>query len=51
MTMKNWRILTIKEIYAILKKPTITEQVYINYVGLEMYREWKKVEFPKAYYM
>ena len=29
MTMKkaNWRILTNKEIYAIVKKPTITETV------------------------
>jgi hypothetical protein len=46
---ENWRILTNEEIYAILKKPTITEtKGYIDYVGLDMYREWKKIEFPKS---
>jgi hypothetical protein len=34
---ENWRILNKKEIYASLN------------VGLDMYREWKKIEFPKAY--
>jgi hypothetical protein len=24
---------------------------YIDYVGLDMYREWKKIEFPKEYYI
>jgi hypothetical protein len=23
----------------------------IDYVGLDMYREWKKIEFPKEYYI
>jgi hypothetical protein len=47
---ENWRILTNKEMYAILKKPTITETIsQIDYVGLDMYREWKKIEFPKKY--
>ena len=32
------------------KKPTITE-TEIDYVGLGMYREWKKTEFPKKYYI
>jgi len=33
----------------------ITEYLYQasqnNYVGLDMYREWKKTEFPKEYYI
>jgi hypothetical protein len=37
---KNWRTLTNKEIYASVKKPTITETVRLDYVGLGMYREW-----------
>ena len=58
---KNWRILTNKEIYASVEKPTITETVRLNRlrwfghvqrmegnrtvcVGLDMYREWKKIE-------
>jgi hypothetical protein len=41
---ENWRILTNKEIYAMVKKPTITET---DYIGLGMYREWKKIEFPR----
>jgi hypothetical protein len=39
-------MLTNKEIYATVKKPTITD---IDYVGLDIYREWKKIEFPKEY--
>jgi hypothetical protein len=31
---ENWRILTNKEMYAILKKPTITETT--NYIGLDI---------------
>jgi hypothetical protein len=46
---ENWRIITNKVIYAILKKPTITETGYIDYIGLSMCREWKKMEFPKEY--
>ena len=46
---ENWRILTNKEIYASVKKPTIIETVRLDYVGLGVYREWKKIEFPKEY--
>jgi len=47
---ENWRILTNKEIYAMVKKTTITEtKGYIDYVGLDTYREWKKIESPKEY--
>jgi hypothetical protein len=53
MTKKeNWRILTNKEMYAIVKIPTITETIRlytVYYVGLDMYRDWKKIEFPKEY--
>jgi len=38
--IENWRILTTKEIYASVKKPT-----------LGMYRGWQKTEFPKGYYI
>ena len=58
---ENWRILTDKEIYARVKKPTVTETIRLNRirwfghvqrmeenrivcVGLDMYREWKKIE-------
>jgi len=49
---ENWRILTNKEIYVSVKKPTIIETVRLNrYIGLGMYREWKKIEFPKGFYI
>jgi hypothetical protein len=49
---ENWRILTNKEKYAMVKKPTVIETVRLNRsVGLGMYREWKKIEFPKEYYI
>jgi hypothetical protein len=49
---ENWRILTNKESYASVKKPTIIETIRLNnYVGLDMYREWKKIEFPKEEYI
>jgi len=49
---KNWRILTNKEIYAIVKKPTVIETLRLNRLrGLGMYRERKKIEFPKEYYI
>jgi len=50
---ENWRILTNKEIYASVKKPTIIQTIRLNrlHVGLDMYREWKKTEFPKEYYI
>jgi hypothetical protein len=37
-----------KEIYAMVEKPTITE---IDCVDLGMYREWKKIEFPRTYHI
>jgi len=36
-------ILTNKEIYARVKKPSITETIRLDYTGLCMYREWKKI--------
>jgi CHAD domain-containing protein len=47
---ENWRILTNKEIYAIVKKPTITETIRLHRLRLDVHRERKKVEFPKEYY-
>jgi hypothetical protein len=47
---EDWKILTNKQIYAIVKKPTITETIRLHrLVGLDLYREWKKIEFPKEY--
>jgi len=47
---KNWRILTNKVIYASVKQPTVIETKRLNrLVGLDRYREWKKIEFPKEY--
>jgi hypothetical protein len=46
---ENWMILTNKEIYARVKKPTIIETIRLN--KLCWYREWKKIEFPKVYYI
>ena len=34
-----------------LKKPTKVETISLDYVGLGMYREWKKIDFPKEYYI
>jgi hypothetical protein len=46
----NWRILTNKEIYASVKKPTIREnKVRLRWFGT--YREWKTIEFQKEYYI
>jgi hypothetical protein len=45
-------ILTNKEMYAIVKKPTITETIRLHrFVGLDMYKGWKKIGFPKEYYI
>jgi hypothetical protein len=36
----------------LLKKPTITDnKVTQTTPGLDMYREWKKIEFPKENYI
>jgi hypothetical protein len=51
---ENWRILTNKEMYEMVKKPTITETIRLNTCRIQwlnMYREWKKIEFPKEYYL
>jgi hypothetical protein len=49
---QNWMILTNKEIYAIVKNPTIRESVRLHRLcRLGPYREWKKTEFPKEYYI
>ena len=29
----------------------VLQRFNIDYVGLDMYREWKKIEFPKEYYI
>jgi hypothetical protein len=34
-----------------VKKPTIVETIRLDYVGLDTYREWKKTEFQKEYYV
>jgi hypothetical protein len=39
-------ILTNKEIYARVKKSSTTETIRLDYTGLGMYREWKKI--PKS---
>jgi hypothetical protein len=53
MTMKKkiGRYEPIKKFMQVLKKHTIIETIRLNYVGLSMYREWKKMEFPKGYYI
>jgi hypothetical protein len=44
---ENWRILTNKEIYAMVKKPIITETIRLHtYAGEGTYREWNTTEFP-----
>jgi hypothetical protein len=37
------------QVYASVKKPTIIDTIRLDYIGLDMYREWKKIEFPKEY--
>ena len=37
--------------YASVKKPTKIETIRLDYVGLGMCREWKKIEFQKEYYI
>jgi len=49
---ENWRILTNKEIYASIEKPTILETIRLQRLHwFGMYKEWKKREFPKGYYI
>jgi hypothetical protein len=47
---ENWRILTHKEIYVSVKKTYYNRDNKVR-LGLGMYREWKKIEFPKEYYI
>jgi hypothetical protein len=42
---ENWMILTDKEMYEIVKEACHNT----DYVGLDMFREWKETEFPKEY--
>jgi len=49
---ENWRILTNKEIYAMVKKPTITETIRLN--RLYLFGHVQKMEenrIPKKYYI
>jgi len=43
-------MLTNKEIYAMVKKPSITETIRLNRLRwfVHVQREWKKIEFPKS---
>jgi len=46
----NWRILTNKEICAIVKKPIITETIRLSRLcWFGHVQRMKKIEFPKAY--
>jgi hypothetical protein len=47
---ENWRILTDKEIYAVVKKPTVTETVRLPRLG--WFGDGQRLEgneFPKVY--
>jgi hypothetical protein len=46
---ENWRILTNKEIYASVEKPTIVETIRLNI--LRWFGHVQKIEFPKEYYI
>ena len=49
---ENWRILTNKEMYANVIKPTITETIRLGWFGnVQRMEENKKIEFPKILYM
>ena len=49
---ENWRILTSKEIYASVKKPTIIETVKLNRLRwFGHVQRMGKIEFPKGYYI
>jgi hypothetical protein len=49
---ENWRVLTNKEIYASVKKPTIIETIRLNRLRwFGHVQRWKKIEFPKGYYI
>ena len=47
---ENWRILTNEEIYANIKKPTITETIRLHRLHwFGHVQKWKKTGFPKEY--
>jgi hypothetical protein len=46
---ENWRILTNKEIYAMVKNPTITETIRLHRLRWFGHVQWKKIESPKDY--
>ena len=47
---ENWRILTNKEIYAMVKKPTITETIRLHRLRwFGHVQRMKKTESPKEY--
>ena len=49
---ENWRILTNKEIYASVNKPTIMETIRLNRLHwFGHVQRLKKIEFPKGYYI
>ena len=49
---ENWKILTNKEIYASVKKPTIIETVRLNRLRwFGHVRRMEEIEFPKEYYI
>jgi hypothetical protein len=49
---ENCRILTNKEIYAIVKKPTITETIRVHRLcWFEHVQRMEKIESPKKYYI
>jgi len=49
---ENWRILTNKEIYVVVTKPTITKTVRLNRLHWFLHvQRRKKIEFPKKYYI
>jgi hypothetical protein len=52
---ENWRLLTNKEIYVMVKKPTVTETIRLNrlrwFGNVQRMKRKKKIEFPIKYYM
>jgi len=49
---ENWRILASKEMYAVVKKPTVTETVRLTTLcWFGHVQRMKKIEFPKVLYM
>ena len=46
---ENWRILNNKEIYVMVRKPTITETIRLHWFGHIQRMEEKRI--PKKYYI